>query len=108
MSEFAFQITCLAKPMQGESSVWHVPASGGVVGRAEHCDLVLDDPSRFISREHARVEIRGSSLFWLDSGTNVSSLNGEALVTGQSCVLKAGDLIRIGDYLLTLQVMQSG
>lgn len=87
---------------------WAVPALGGTVGRAEHCALVLDDPSRFISREHARVEIRGGMLVWVDSGTNVSSLNGQAMVSGQPSVLKSGDLIRIGDYLLTLRVKPGG
>ncbi|HEX4917264.1 MAG TPA: type VI secretion system-associated FHA domain protein [Limnobacter sp.] len=108
MSEFAFQITSLTKPLYGNANLWRVPALGGTVGRAEHCALVLEDPSRFISREHARVECRGAALVWIDIGTNVSSLNGLAMVTGQPSVLKAGDLIRIGDYLLTLQAVHGG
>lgn len=103
-----FQITHLTSPLADVARQWIVPFSGGLIGRAAHCTLVLDDPSRVISREHAQVQIQNHVVLWTELGTNMSTLNGQAFAPGVPSPLKHGDLIRIGDYLLTFQSINSG
>ncbi len=65
-----------------------------VIGRADSCDLVLDNP--LISRAHAVVEAVGDAMTIRD----LQSHNG-TYVNGQrqdSCALSAGDEIKIGGY----------
>ena len=69
-----------------------------VIGRAEHCDLRLDDPS--VSRVHCRVIATGGKV----TLTDVSSRWG-TFVNGQKvteCDLRPGDKIAIGETVLRL------
>jgi len=90
------------QPVAGRYCVF---ASGtGTLGRAEGNDLVLDDPGKYISRVHARVERRGEQYFLTDIGSNPSVVNDRLLGNGQETALEAGDSIVIGEYRLQVQV----
>lgn len=73
---------------------------GGFIGRSPDNDLCLPDANKLISRRHARIEYRSGRFFWIDSGSNPSQLNGQALITEQPTALAAGDRLLLGDYLL--------
>lgn len=76
---------------------------GGSIGRGAGNSLVLPDPQRHISREHAAVFYRGDSFIIRDLGTAMPVyVNGKALGNGQETALAQGDEIRIGGY--TMQV----
>jgi predicted component of type VI protein secretion system len=65
--------------------------------------VVLEDPSRHISRRHAAINRQGSEYFVsVTAQLNYIHVNGQRLATGQQMPLKVGDQITIGDYELTL------
>nr|WP_314539450.1 type VI secretion system-associated FHA domain protein TagH [uncultured Massilia sp.] len=74
--------------------------AGGILGRAPGNDLVLDDPSKFISRVHARVAWRDGGYRLADEGVNPSIVDGRPLGAGHDAPLADGSRIVIGDYTL--------
>jgi type VI secretion system FHA domain protein len=75
-------------------------AAGGNIGRSPENELVLDDPSKYISRVHARVFPRDGAFVLEDLGSNASVVNDRPLGKGQQVALANGDRVLIGDYLL--------
>lgn len=55
---FRLRVVASSDPLI-EDRVFILPAEGGVIGRGEECDVVVQDPS--ISRQHARLEIEDSN-----------------------------------------------
>jgi type VI secretion system protein len=74
--------------------------AGGNIGRAPENDLVLDDPSKYISRVHARVLMQDGAFMLEDMGSNASVVNDRPLGKGKQVALAHGDRVLIGDYLL--------
>lgn len=81
--------------------------AGGTIGRAPDNALVLDDPSRYISRVHARVVFRDAAFFLEDVGSNPSVINDRPLGKGRDIMLGHGDRISIGDYQLQAVLEES-
>ena len=77
---------------------------GGAIGRIAGNDLVLDDPGKYISRVHARIEYRDGGYYLLDVGSNPSLVNGRPAGPGRPVLLAEGDRVVIGDYLLVASV----
>ncbi len=77
-------------------STWAVPLSGGLIGRASHCDWVVPDSQRLVSREHARIHWQEGCCYWVDLGTNSSSINGKTMAAKQAVPLSPGDRLRVG------------
>ena len=73
---------------------------GGSIGRSLDNALVLDDPSKYISRVHARVLAQDGGFVLEDLGSNASVVNDRPLGKGQQATLAHGDRVLIGDYLL--------
>lgn len=81
-------------------------AAGGTLGRGTGNALVLEDPSKYISRTHASVSLRDGAYYLRDSGSNPSVVNERPLGNGREIALAAGDRIAIGDYLLVAEVAE--
>jgi len=81
--------------------------SGGIIGRSPECQLVLDDPNRTVSRQHAGIRRRGEQ-FVLDvlSQVNPVMVNGEVCAQGGNVVLKDGDTLAIGPFTVKLKLIQ--
>lgn len=79
-------------------------ADGGTLGRAPGNRLVLDDPSKYISRSHASVTLRDGRFYLLDAGSNPSIVNDQPLGQGAEIALDDGDCIVVGDYVLHAHV----
>jgi len=77
---------------------------GGAIGRAPGNDLVLDDPGKYISRLHARIEYRDEAFWLVDVGSNPSLVNDRPVGAGRSVQLEDGDRVTIGDYQLLASV----
>lgn len=77
-------------------SSWAVPLSGGLIGRAAHCDWVVPDPQRLVSREHARLHWQEGRCYWVDLGTNSSAINGKTMPAKEAVPLSVGDRLRVG------------
>ena len=74
--------------------------AGGNIGRSPDNALVLDDPSKYISRVHASVTARDGAFVLEDMGSNPSVVNDRPLGRGNGMALANGDRVLIGDYLL--------
>ena len=80
------------KLVSAGGDVYLLPAGETCIGRAEGCEIILEDPR--VSRRHASVFIQGSTYLLHDhKSTNWTVLNGER-VTGVAR-LKVGDEILI-------------
>jgi len=79
-----------------------VPLLGGSIGRSPECNWVLKDPNRVVSRLHAQVLVENSKCHWKDMGTNSTLVNGKPMPQNQPVPLNPGDVLRIGDYTMTL------
>lgn len=77
---------------------------GGTIGRAPDSGLILDDPSRSISRTHARIEFSNGAYVLTDLGSNPSLVNDRPAGSGKRVVLNHGDKLVIGDYQLSVVV----
>jgi pSer/pThr/pTyr-binding forkhead associated (FHA) protein len=74
---------------------------GLIIGRGDHCDLVLDDET--VSWDHAEIIRRGASFLVADLGSrNGTVLNGR--VIDRATRLSARDVIQIGPFRLELDL----
>ncbi|MDL2354028.1 MAG: type VI secretion system-associated FHA domain protein TagH [Pseudomonadota bacterium] len=81
---------------------------GGAIGRAAGNDLVLDDPSKYISRVHARIEFRDGGYYLIDVGSNPSLVNERPVGQGRDVRLADEDRLVIGAYQLVVIAADEG
>ena len=80
-------------------------ASGGRIGRSPPCTLILPDPNRHISREHAEIRYRDNSFsIKVVSKVNSVLVNDAVVSPGEAVQLNDGDQILIGEYLLRADI----
>jgi glycine betaine catabolism B len=73
-----------------------------IIGRASNCDLILSAPE--VSRIHSRIGYEEGQYYFNDLGsTDGSRINQEVALINQKYVLKKDDIIRIGDFVLAIQ-----
>lgn len=78
---------------------------GGTIGRADGNALVLPDPDRYVSRNHATIAFRAGGYVIRDlSSASPVIVNGQPLGNGREAILAGGDEIRIGGYILRVLV----
>jgi len=70
------------------------PGDSKTIGRAEHADVRINDPS--LSRLHARLSLDGTGMLRVEDlgSTNGMTVNGEAQLTA---MVQRGDLVRFGE-----------
>jgi ferredoxin-NADP reductase len=82
------------------------PQGGCLIGRTAGCDIVLESPD--VSRVHARIEKQKDGYHFIDPGSaNGSSINSQNAAANQSYPLKVDDLIRIGDFVLLVEAIET-
>ncbi len=77
-----------------------------IIGRRPDCDLLLADPERFISSQHAQVSWNNGAYYLADTSTNGTYINHAETPVGQdgAVQLNDGDEITIGDYDIQVHV----
>jgi type VI secretion system FHA domain protein len=75
---------------------------GGNIGRAEHCDFVLPDDSKNISKVHALIHFRDNRYFITDVSTNGVFCNYDTVPIGKGNTKQIfeGDIFKVGEYFL--------
>src|SRR5215510_11988543 len=83
---------------------------GGTIGRSADNDWVLPDPQRYVSAHHARVSFRQGSYFLEDLSTNGAFANDGDVAIGKlgPHKLQNGDLLRFGDYQVSVALEAEG
>ncbi len=70
-----------------------------VIGRGPECAVRLE--SSLVSRQHARVELNGSTMRVHDTSRN-GTLAGTAYLNGSAALAKMGDPLTVGEFIVTL------
>lgn len=75
---------------------------GGVVGRSDECHWQLLCPAKLISRRHAVVTAEDGRYYLYDASSNGVFLNdaNEPLGPGNRALLRAGDSLRMGNFVI--------
>ncbi|MBW4564733.1 MAG: FHA domain-containing protein [Mojavia pulchra JT2-VF2] len=82
------------------------PKGECMVGRSPDSDLVLDSPD--VSRIHGKFFVQSRNYYFCDLGSrNGSIINGKLVEKNIPVILKDKDVIRIGDYVLTVEEITS-
>lgn len=74
------------------------------IGRHEHLDWSLPDPQRVISGRHCEVRYEGGQFVLYDVSTNGTFLNGSPNRMDKEHVLRPGDKVMIGDYIIVVSL----
>jgi len=78
-------------------------SSGGLIGRHQDCDWVLDDPERFVSSRHLKIVFKGDTFYAEDISTNGTYLNEDLIGKGNKLPLATGDVLRLGRFILSVE-----
>ncbi|MEJ8853286.1 type VI secretion system-associated FHA domain protein TagH [Variovorax robiniae] len=83
-----------------------LPAKGLVIGRSVECGLVLADPLRMVSRQHAMVVAVGEGArVRCVSGHSPLWVNGTQVAPGGELPLAIGDRMRVGAFELAVETV---
>jgi len=74
------------------------------IGRDQHLDWTLPDPTRFISGKHCEVHYRNDAYWLHDVSTNGTFLNGSDQRMRSPYQLKNGDRLVIGQYIVAVSL----
>jgi type VI secretion system protein len=90
----------------GEKSSFVFGVSGGSIGRSAENDWVLPDDMRYVSGRHARIVFHKGRYLLQDTSSNGVFVNdNDRPLGGQNPhELKSGDVLRIGEYHVQVQI----
>ena len=86
-----------------EKKTFTFGVEGGVIGRSEDCDFVLNDNDLYASSWHATIQFEDGVYYLKDHSTNGTVVN-NILYHGNKAPLLHGDSIEIGDYILKVAI----
>jgi len=90
----------------GDKSSFVFGVSGGSIGRSAENDWVLPDDMRYVSGRHARVVFHKGRFMLQDTSSNGTYINDveKPLGNHNPHELKSGDILRIGEYHVQVQI----
>src|SRR5471030_724142 len=81
-----------------------VEGRGLDIGRDQHLDWTLPDPSRLVSSKHCEIRFRDGGYWLHDVSTNGTFVNGAQFRLDAPYLLRGGDRLAIGPYLIAVEV----
>jgi len=90
----------------GDKSTFVFGVSGGSIGRSAENDWVLPDDMRYVSGRHARIIYHKGRYVLQDTSSNGTYVNDNERPLGNQNPhdLKSGDILRIGEYHVQVQI----
>ena len=90
----------------GDKSTFVFGVSGGSIGRSAENDWVLPDDMRYVSGRHARIVYHKGRYVLQDTSSNGTFVNDSERALGNQNPhgLKTGDILRIGEYHVQVQI----
>jgi type VI secretion system protein len=90
----------------GDKNTFVFGVSGGSIGRSSENDWVLPDDMRYVSGRHARIVYHKGRYLLQDTSSNGVFINdNDRPLGGQNPhELKSGDILRIGEYHVQVQI----
>lgn len=74
------------------------------LGRDQHLDWTLPDPSRHVSGKHCEIRFRDGGYWLHDVSTNGTFVNGGQFRLNEPHLLRNGDRLSIGPYIIAVEV----
>ncbi len=93
-----------ALPDGGPLSVTLSGGRGLDIGRDQHLDWCLPDPSRAVSGRHCEIRFRDGGYWLSDVSTNGTFVNGNSQRVQSPYRLQQGDRLEIGHYLIAVAI----
>ncbi|WP_442579477.1 type VI secretion system-associated FHA domain protein TagH [Mesorhizobium sp. ASY16-5R] len=81
---------------------------GFEIGRQQHLDWTLPDPSRYISGLHCEVRFEKGGYWLYDVSRNGTFLNGSTARMKSPYRLSTGDRLTIGNYIVRVEIDDAG
>src|SRR5579864_2511269 len=81
-----------------------VQGRGLDIGRDQHLDWTLPDPSRLVSGKHCEIRFRDGGYWLHDVSTNGTFVNGADYRLDAPYLLRDGDRLSIGPYMIAVAV----
>jgi type VI secretion system protein ImpI len=81
-----------------------VQGRGLDIGRDQHLDWTLPDPTRHISGKHCEVRFRDGAYWLHDVSTNGTFVNGAQFRLDGPHLLRNGDRLTIGQYIVAVEI----
>lgn len=81
-------------------AAFHVRGEHASLGRSAHCDWVLPDPQRLLSKRHCEMTRHGDQWFITDFSSNGTTVHGKSLPPGVPQQLQGGESIGCGSYMI--------
>jgi len=90
----------------GDKNTFVFGVSGGSIGRSAENDWVLPDDMRYVSGRHARIVYHKGRYLLQDTSSNGTYVNDSDRPLGNQnpYELKSGDVVRIGEYHVQVQI----
>jgi len=94
------------RQQMGDKSTFVFGVSGGSIGRSAENDWVLPDDMRYVSGRHARIVFHKGRYLLQDTSSNGTYVNDNDKPLGSQNPheLKSGDILRIGEYHVQVQI----
>jgi len=74
------------------------------IGRDQHLDWTLPDPSRLVSSKHCEIRFRDGGYWLHDVSTNGTFVNGAQFRLDAPHLLRSGDRLSIGQYIVAVEI----
>ncbi|MGA2794986.1 MAG: type VI secretion system-associated FHA domain protein TagH, partial [Roseiarcus sp.] len=81
-----------------------VEGRGLDIGRDQHLDWTLPDPSRHVSSKHCEIRFRDGGYWLHDVSTNGTFVNGAQFRLDAPHLLRSGDRLSIGQYIVAVEI----
>jgi type VI secretion system protein ImpI len=81
-----------------------VKGRGLDIGRDQHLDWTLPDPSRLVSSKHCEIRFRDGGYWLHDVSTNGTFVNGAQFRLDAPHLLRSGDRLSIGQYIVAVEI----
>jgi type VI secretion system protein ImpI len=88
----------------GGPVAFEVDRRGFDLGRAQHLDWTLPDPTRCISSKHCEVRFFDGAYWLYDVSTNGTFVNTSSRRVQSPYKLADGDQLEIGDYIISVEI----
>ncbi|SDG37111.1 FHA domain protein [Pseudomonas benzenivorans] len=99
-------ITSYHKLTPGQRADFELDRGELKIGRSPENDWVLPDPERLVSGQHCVIQLRDGTYYLTDTSTNGVQLvnSGVRMHRGNSEPLHDGELLRLGEYDILVQI----
>ncbi|MBV6825305.1 type VI secretion system-associated FHA domain protein TagH [Pseudomonas sp. PD9R] len=98
--ELVFEVSSNAQFVPTGLSRKGFTKAGGVIGRGEDCDWIIQDRKRHLSNHHALISYHEGAFFLTDTSSNgiQNGVNGALLIKGKAMRIEPGSVYVLGDF----------